>query len=237
MLKTSVSGGVITTYVYDNEQRLVSKTVGGVTTTYAYDNFGNLITETTGEDVVSYTYSDDSKKTLKSVTKDGCKTTVKTDVYGRQVAKELTSLPTFKIDEEKIKYLKKGDHTTNLPTSIEFLDKYNSRFKDSLRYFYDSRGNISQINENGKLLVRYSYDGLNRLIREDNKKFSKTYLFDYDGTGNILSKKTRSFTLDNTEQLYSFTSEDNYYYTGDLLTHKNSLICTYNNKGVPVGPN
>ena len=57
-------------------------------------------------------------------------------------------------------------------------------------------GNICQINENGKLLVRYTYDGLNRLIREDNAKFGKTYLFDYDGTGNITSKRECTFALD-----------------------------------------
>ena len=57
-------------------------------------------------------------------------------------------------------------------------------------------GNICQINENGKLLAKYTYDGLNRLIREDNAKLGKTYLFDYDGTGNITSKRECTFTLD-----------------------------------------
>ena len=60
--------------------------------------------------------------------------------------------------------LKKGDHSPNIPSSLRFWDKTTSGFKDKLNYVYDKLGNISKIYENGKLLVRYAYDGVNRLI-------------------------------------------------------------------------
>ena len=44
------------------------------------------------------------------------------------------------------------------------------------------------IYENEALSVRYTYDKLNRLIREDNKALDKTYLISYDNNGNILTK-------------------------------------------------
>ena len=89
--------------------------------------------------------------------------------------------------------------------------------------------NICQINENGKLLAKYTYDGLNRLIREDNAKFGKTYLFDYDGTGNITSKRECTFTLDKTESLTSFDKEQIATYNGDQLVYGLKGICTYSN--------
>ena len=42
------------------------------------------------------------------------------------------------------------------------------------------------IYENEALSVRYTYDKLNRLIREDNKALDKTYLISYDNNGNVL---------------------------------------------------
>jgi hypothetical protein len=47
-------------------------------------------------------------------------------------------------------------------------------------------GNVSKVFENGKLLASYSYDSVNRLIREDNVAFSKSYFFTYDNNGNIV---------------------------------------------------
>ena len=40
-------------------------------------------------------------------------------------------------------------------------------------------GNVSKIYKNGLLTTRYTYDGLNRLIREENKAFHKTWTYIY----------------------------------------------------------
>lgn len=39
---------------------------------------------------------------------------------------------------------------------------------ERLKYSYDKMGNISAIFKNGTLIVKYTYDTLNRIIREDN---------------------------------------------------------------------
>ncbi len=54
-------------------------------------------------------------------------------------------------------------------------------------YSYDEPGNVSKVYENGSLSVRYTYEKLNRLVREDNREFNKTYLLGYDNSGNILT--------------------------------------------------
>lgn len=40
--------------------------------------------------------------------------------------------------------------------------------------------------ENGVEIVLYVYDCISRLVREDNKKLNKTFLFSYDKGGNII---------------------------------------------------
>ena len=57
---------------------------------------------------------------------------------------------------------------------------------DRERYTYDADGNITAIHENGKLKVRYHYDGLNRLVREDNQPLKLTTTYTYDNGGNLL---------------------------------------------------
>ncbi len=76
-------------------------------------------------------------------------------------------------------YHKVGDHATNIPATIRFGNKHGENFAlvDSLRYAYDVMGNIEKVYENGELAIRYQYDALNRLVREDNKTLDKTYVF------------------------------------------------------------
>ena len=80
------------------------------------------------------------------------------------------------------------DNATNIVSSVYHDD-------DRTKYKYDENGNIIEIRENNRLTVRYGYDGLNRLIREDNVRLGKTYTFDYDTNGNILYKNTYKLTF------------------------------------------
>ena len=59
---------------------------------------------------------------------------------------------------------------TNLSSSIVFGKKgvINCSASERLKYSYDKMGNISAIFKNGTLIVKYTYDTLNRIIREDN---------------------------------------------------------------------
>lgn len=51
---------------------------------------------------------------------------------------------------------------------------------ERLKYSYDKMGNISAIFKNGTLIVKYTYDTLNRIIREDNRTLKKTWMLAYD---------------------------------------------------------
>ena len=88
---------------------------------------------------------------------------------------------------KNIYYAKYGDRATNRVSSVWY--GVNGIRKDNTRYTYDKAGNISTVTENG-VVTRYVYDGLNRLIREDNPTFGKV-TYEYDNAGNILCKTVR----------------------------------------------
>ena len=52
-----------------------------------------------------------------------------------------------------------------------------------LKYNYDANGNITHVFESDNQVIRYYYDGLNRLVREDNNYIDKTITYCYDKCG------------------------------------------------------
>ena len=64
------------------------------------------------------------------------------------------------------------------------------------KYEYDKNGNISKRTIGGKN-IRYTYDDIDRLIREDNGALNKTYFYEYDDFGNIEKVTTYNYTTGN----------------------------------------
>ena len=54
----------------------------------------------------------------------------------------------------------------------------------NFRYSYDKNGNIHIVWIDNILQVKYTYDNLNQLIREDNKARGLTIVYTYDANGN-----------------------------------------------------
>ena len=115
---------------------------------------------------------------------------------------------------------------------VDEEEKYKYTIQESIKYAYDRMGNISRIDENGAPVVWYKYDALNRLIREDNKAFGKTWLYSYDNNGNILCKRTINFTLKENVEESEFESVQ-YEYDGDKLLSYGTEICDYDAIGNP----
>ena len=91
---------------------------------------------------------------------------------------------------KQIKYEKVGDYASNLISVVKYgkLDNGIIKENEKLAYKYDKQGNIREIRQNNNLIARYAYDGLNRLVREDNKIFNKTILFAFfvNGVGFVI---------------------------------------------------
>ena len=120
-----------------------------------------------------------------------------------------------------------------MPASVWFGTGKN--IKDSVKYKYDSCGNISEIKQNGHIMARYMYDALNRLIREDNKLLNKTTVFTYDTNGNITERCEYAYTVKEGEELSKLNcTHVSYDYDGDkLISYKGENI-SYNTFGNPL---
>ena len=103
---------------------------------------------------------------------------------------------------------------TRLTGIVQVLTRrVKGEIKDTQRYTYDNNGNITAV-RNGSATeyhVKYTYDGINQLIREDNAVLDKSWTFSYDTAGNILSKKEYAYT---TGTLGSVLDTKTYTYAG-----------------------
>ena len=206
------------------------------TEAYTYDGYGNVLSKVQGGSAArtySYTYTDTSAREVAGVAVAGYTFVPKKDVSGRSTGREIT-VGTEKVAEEYITYRKVGDHATNQPASVYFGGAHNGKYgmSENLKYEYDKNGNIVKISENGLLTVRYAYDSVSRLIREDNRALGKTWLYSYDNKGNILSKRETAFTLKAAVEECGFTSVQ-YGYNGDALLFVGTEACTYDALGNP----
>ncbi|SHK61109.1 RHS repeat-associated core domain-containing protein [Fibrobacter sp. UWB12] len=187
----------------------------------------------------TFKYNTNKAKTLNSTSlPNGLTYKPQKDVLGRNTGKTLLNANGDKILGEYISYRKIGDHTSNMVSSISYGEKRNGQFSisEGIRYKYDSNGNIIEKWENGKFAVAYAYDYLNRLIREDNAYFQKTWLYSYDGNGNRTIRTEFPITRQKTSEIIDYTKAtvNSYSYDGDLLISDNENTFSYDGFGNPV---
>lgn len=135
-------------------------------------------------------------------------------------------------------YLTNGSQQTNRIGSVSYTKTTStgtSTLVSGYSYTYDDNGNITKVFEGGVEKVRYTYDALNRLTREDNAYLNKTVVYTYDKSGDILNKKEYAYT---TSTLGTATKTITYQY-GDAdcpngLTSYNGETVTYDTNGNPL---
>ena len=228
-------------YTYDSLDKILTyNESNGVSESYTYDSYGQVSSKTVsvGDNTTEYSYGYDentAERKLSQISVGSMIVYPKYDANNRNKGKEIYFGSNEKLATERIEYRKVGDHATDMPSGIYFGDKQNGTYteKTHLKYTYDELGNITKITEKGELVARYAYDKVNRLTREDNKAFGKTWLYTYDNNGNILSKRETEFTLKGNVEENTFTTDD-YEYEGDQLLSYNNATFDYDNIGNPT---
>ena len=233
-----VSGTILYTHDdFDNviQVRFIKDSVAVLTEDYVYNAYGELSQKTiSGEvsQVYSYAYKTNAAHNLDYVGYGSYKFYPLTDVNDRNIGREIFDGEN-KIAGEYITYRKVGDHATNMPASVWFGG--GNVIKDSIKYKYDSCGNICEIMQNGHIAARYKYDSLNRLIREDNRLLNKTTIYTYDINGNITERCEYAYTTKDGEELSELScAHYGYDYDGDKLISYNGESVSYNVLGNPT---
>lgn len=204
---------------------------------YLYDKYGVVSEKRISgpvEQHYRYEYKNDAAHSLDFVFVSEFKFKPLIDVNGRNIGKEVyLGQNRQKIFGEYLVYRKVGDHATNMPATIWFAN--GKQLTENIKYKYDDLGNISEIYENGYLKAKYTYDALNRLIREDNKTLDKTVTLIYDSNGNIVKKSEYKYSLKSNIELSELACKNyDYIYEGSDLKSFNGENFSYNFVGNPT---
>lgn len=198
---------------------------------YSYTEKGQLCLKTYSGVVTreeAYTYEENGRGALLGATSEKFLTEYDYDGLGRLNKKEI-SVKNFEtealVDTKMVTY---NDGTRSLD-GVDGLSWESAAGNTlSTSYAYDNKGNISEIEENEILAVKYTYDDRNRLSREENILLGKDYDITYDTNGNILTKTITNRTNNATETL-TYT-----YDTDGKMTSYNGESCVYDNVGRPT---
>jgi len=190
---TDVTTGKSTRFIYDFANRLVRVTESnGNSVAFSYDanNNASSFIDTINGTVytTSYTFDKDNRPTEVKSTQNN-KTTYAYDGLGRLSSKAWISGSTTYTTSYTYK---NKENSTTSETSTQVASITNGT-QPALTYTYDQNGNISTIT-NGTSVIKYEYNELNEVIRENNQIENKTIKYAYDLGGNLLSRTEYAYT-------------------------------------------
>ena len=250
----NITGSTITATYDDDNKRVTSsnKTAGtkpgyenlsAVSESYDYNTYGALSGRTVNVNgtvqTYSFNYKNNANRNLDFITLPNFLLyKPQIDANGRNAGKLLTDFGGNIQFGEYINYRKVGDHTTNMVSSIRYGEVKNGHYVigDGLSYKYDVCGNISEIWENGSLVAAFTYDKVQRLVREDNMSKERSWFYAYDNNGNILSKKEANYTRKPVDEItaYNYNYKKLYAYDGDRLIDCDGEHFVYDGFGNPT---
>ena len=206
--------GRIVEYLYNQTDNFLQKN----TIQYEYDINGNVTKKTVDNFMTEYIYDEDDD--IVKVMFDDISLNYQRDYLGRLVSKNINEhIPV------EYTYYTNGNKTSFVLKSMKIEDEL-------YEYYYDDVYNLSKVFKNKNILYEYYYDEFHELIKEHNYETNRTYCYQYDVSGNILSKK--EFEIHTSNLLH----EDTYTYGNsnweDQLTKFNDINITYDEIGNPI---
>lgn len=195
--------GNVTTYVYDENNNLISSTIAGNKTSYTYDNEEQLTALTDCNSKTKHISYDDAGRITEETDFEGNKTGYAYDKAGR-----LISITTGEATT-RYGYYKTGKlHTVTDPynntTSYYYDNVWNvNKVMDALgnktTYDYDNSGNLTKITTPLGITNEFTYDFRNNVLTEKDGKGNVTTNA-YDENGNLI----KTTFADNTEVNYAY---------------------------------
>ena len=193
--------GNVTTYVYDENNNLISSTIAGNTTSYTYDKEEQLTALTDCSDKTKHISYDAAGRIIEETDFEGNKTGYAYDKAGR-----LISITTGEATTH-YGYYKTGKLYT-------VTDPYNN----TTSYYYDIVWNVNKVEDALGNNAIYNYDNSGNLTKVTTP-FGVTNEFTYDFRGNVITEKdgngnVTTYSYDNNGNLLSETDAQN-----NTITH------------------
>jgi RHS repeat-associated protein len=209
-------------YSYDTKHRFVKSYDSRTTFTY-YPEY---------EKVGDQNYPDHATKGIRLNGKYTDE--IERDGLRRTTARKLTLYPaTTPFMTDTYGYL--GGYSNSTTGFVSALTHTVGGTSTTYNYTYDNVGNIETVKKGSNILVKYTYDGLNRLTQEDNYEFGKRYTYTYDHGGNITAKKV--YALSSTGAVIGDATTYSYTYDStwkDKLRSFNGQTISYDGLGNPT---
>ena len=241
---TDKLAGEVTKYGYANEKLTAAVTYDESddtilkVDTFVYDIAGRLIKTRFDYNPLSGEYVTSEIGYLKEADDPLADNTVNCYSYkvnGTEKAKTENTYDAYKRIKNK-KYTVDGKVFTK---GIEYDKTRVKKVVDSAggttSYEYDCMGRISiEKDADNSILKSYVYDSYGQLIRENNKSLDKTFVYEYNTIGNIVTVKTYNYT---TGSLGTVIAQQNFSYDSthpDRLSNCGGGSTSYNGMGCPV---
>lgn len=262
---TQIEGenGTLASIVY-NKKGLVSKIVdyqndttdyyyydlnGGIEKKYSQSKFGDLsyyVTTNSDGEIVEKTSVNGYQRTIvrgssngeSYVENNGITVTKTTDDFDR-VKKVKTARNSYSVnfttDYEYSNVKNSKNATTNLVGTM--TQKRNNIVLAKYSYTYDNNGNITTVSLDSKVVARYSYDELGRLVWAADSNTGLYTQYEYDNAGNITDIKEYSLSTSGWSPI-SLKKEKTYSYRKngwkDQMNKFNGYNISYDKNGNPL---
>ena len=260
-IKNKNYGGTNLIYTYNEEDLLTKKNTEFETFTFSYDADNLLLSQSFScpYQTVSESYEYEKQRLISSTFLYNNQETTTTYTYDDQdrLSSALFSQVYFAFDFDNLSRINQEKIITQSNLTLEKNKKYlhtpatatdfikeeeiiaNGQLIAHYQYQYTPGGNLLSIENEGKTIT-YHYDELHRLIREDNPYMNQTYTFQYDGAGNILSKKEYAYSLQShlsqPNQIYTYLYQNTQWkdQLTKITTNDSSYTITYDTMGYPT---
>ncbi len=174
--------GVTTTYTYDSQGNMLTKTFAGKTTTYFYDEYNYPIKKVSpAGHITQYDY--DYKGNLVKIINENNSVTRRVFDENRRLVKEIQP---------------------NLYDATKEGEDYAYAPDVGTRYTYDTNGNVLTKKDALGNLTSYTYDKYNNLLTET-KPNGAMYIYEYDALNRIISEKFKESSSSEAVPLKTYT--------------------------------
>ncbi|CEG56033.1 conserved protein of unknown function [RHS_repeat] [Legionella fallonii LLAP-10] len=198
--------GAVTSYTYDNANRLVAINTANTHQQYDYDEAGQLIKQQNGEKEQTLFWYDTLGNQVKRRDARGYETNYKYDAFGRKTEEKdalgHTQFWVYNNQGQLEEHTDLGGRLTHYDynTNGLLIEEHSTSGKHT-KYFYQGDGELTQfVDETKNEIIRYTYDAQGQMTSKDSGRgamvddgwIRETDYYQYDALGRLIEVRRRN---------------------------------------------